>query len=258
MNSVEVTERYALVDAETQIPWLYAKEAHGLFLSRENGHRKVGFSGLRFATADGKLAAIPDEVAIAFLDSGGNVIGRYDLYDFSLQEAGDHVKCDERVELQVTFYCDDLLPGAEPIWDAVRNGRLTMTGLWHGLGASEMHAWLSVALNRHPFTYTSDAPSGVVYHVDGRNIKCEQSFYCAIGESVNGPGGYFGWNLPALDDCLRGNWGATAPFTIAWHHADDSMARLSSDVDNEKNYEGRFVEYLTEVLVGHGVNIILE
>ncbi|MFE2532064.1 barstar family protein [Streptomyces sp. NPDC059371] len=29
------------------------------------------------------------------------------------------------------------------------------------------------------------------------------------------PGGYFGWNLDALDDCLIGGWGASTPFTCA-------------------------------------------
>ncbi|WP_327590963.1 barstar family protein [Nonomuraea sp. NBC_00507] len=31
----------------------------------------------------------------------------------------------------------------------------------------------------------------------------EAAFYLAMGEAINGPGGYFGRNLDALDDCLR-------------------------------------------------------
>ncbi|MGP3917619.1 barstar family protein [Nonomuraea sp. 10N515B] len=35
------------------------------------------------------------------------------------------------------------------------------------------------------------------------HITDEVAFYRAMGEAINGPGGYFGRNLDALDDCLR-------------------------------------------------------
>lgn len=38
----------------------------------------------------------------------------------------------------------------------------------------------------------------------------------ALAEAVNGPGGYFGGCLAALDDCLRGTVGYTAPATLLW------------------------------------------
>ncbi|WP_406378341.1 hypothetical protein [Streptomyces sp. NBC_00197] len=42
-------------------------------------------------------------------------------------------------------------------------------------------------------------------------------FHCALGEAVNGPGGYFGRSLDTLGACLRGGWGAERPFTLVWH-----------------------------------------
>ncbi|WP_372346599.1 barstar family protein [Streptomyces sp. KL116D] len=57
-------------------------------------------------------------------------------------------------------------------------------------------------------------------HLDGRHIVDRDTFCCAIGEAINGPGGYFGWNLDALDDCLCGGWGATTPFTLHWDSID--------------------------------------
>ncbi|WP_204016947.1 barstar family protein, partial [Sphaerimonospora thailandensis] len=53
-----------------------------------------------------------------------------------------------------------------------------------------------------------------------------EGFYCALGEAINGPGGYFGWNLSALDDCLRGQWGAAPPFRLIWHDADVARRHL--------------------------------
>ncbi|MFD0592855.1 barstar family protein [Catellatospora coxensis] len=62
------------------------------------------------------------------------------------------------------------------------------------------------ALAHHGFGLP-DRPAGRTYHLDGRFVTDVEGFYCAIGEAVNGPGGYFGWNLDALVDCLRGRWG---------------------------------------------------
>lgn len=57
----------------------------------------------------------------------------------------------------------------------------------------------------------------------------------ALGEAVNGPGGYFSGCLDAVVDCLRGNFGYTAPATLVWRDA--ATAR----------------EYLPRVLASDGV-----
>ncbi|MBD3920226.1 barstar family protein [Paenibacillus sp. PR3] len=61
----------------------------------------------------------------------------------------------------------------------------------------------------------TDVRNGV-FHLDGNNIVDHSSFYCALGEAINGPGGYFGFNISSLIDCLRGGFGAVTPFTIYW------------------------------------------
>ncbi|MGW2403259.1 barstar family protein [Streptomyces sp. NPDC001739] len=79
--------------------------------------------------------------------------------------------------------------------------------------------------------------------MDGRHIVDEDSFYCALGEAINGPGGYFGWNLDAVDDCLRGRWGATPPFTLEWQHSTDARAHLA---------------LLLEIFEERGIEVILK
>lgn len=46
-----------------------------------------------------------------------------------------------------------------------------------------------------------------IYRIDGTRIASKPDFYAEIGRSVNGDGGYFGSNLDALADCLRGGFG---------------------------------------------------
>ncbi|MFH8618151.1 barstar family protein [Streptomyces sp. NPDC017979] len=45
------------------------------------------------------------------------------------------------------------------------------------------------------------------YVIDGSTIAGLPDFWRAIGEAVNGPGGYFGSNFDALADCLGGGYG---------------------------------------------------
>src|SRR6201997_4036299 len=54
-------------------------------------------------------------------------------------------------------------------------------------------------------TREPDANLPVIFRIDGRKIRSAKDFHREIGSSVNGPGGYFGRNLDALADCLRGD-----------------------------------------------------
>jgi hypothetical protein len=42
--------------------------------------------------------------------------------------------------------------------------------------------------------------------LDGRFVTDIEGFYCALGEAINGPGGYFGWYPRGLYECLCGEW----------------------------------------------------
>lgn len=45
------------------------------------------------------------------------------------------------------------------------------------------------------------------YQIDGARVGSKADFFTEIGRAVNGEGGYFGKNLDALADCLRGGVG---------------------------------------------------
>jgi RNAse (barnase) inhibitor barstar len=66
-----------------------------------------------------------------------------------------------------------------------------------------------------------DSAVPVIFRIEGRKIKSISDFYREIGRSVNGPGGYFGRNLDALADCLRGGFGTpeNRPFEFDWEHS---------------------------------------
>jgi RNAse (barnase) inhibitor barstar len=56
--------------------------------------------------------------------------------------------------------------------------------------------------------------SNVTVVLDGSRVSDIPTFYIALGEAVNGPDGYYGGGLDALDDCLCGKFGLVPPFTL--------------------------------------------
>ena len=61
-----------------------------------------------------------------------------------------------------------------------------------------------------------------------------------IGAAVNGPGGYFGRNLDALNDCLRGGFGTPddGDFVFEWRDHEVSRRHLGYP-ETVRQLEGR-------------------
>src|SRR3954452_12791660 len=71
-----------------------------------------------------------------------------------------------------------------------------------------------------------DTPQ-VEYVIPGERVTSLESFYDLVGEAVNGPGGYFGGNLDAFEDCLRGGFGTPDEgYAIRWQHSEVSKQAL--------------------------------
>ncbi|MFI5984508.1 barstar family protein [Streptomyces sp. NPDC051555] len=64
--------------------------------------------------------------------------------------------------------------------------------------------------------------------LDGRRIGNLEDFWREVGEAVNGPEGYFGRNLDAFNDCLRGDYGTPddRDFHFEWYDHELSRERL--------------------------------
>lgn len=152
--------------------------------------------------------------------------------------------------------------GAREIWELWRAGRPARPHLWAGYERGLRHEWSGAALFHHHRHQRPDRPAGHTYHLDGRFVTDIEGFYCALGEAINGPGGYFGWNLSALDDCLRGRWGAGTPFRLIWHHADVARRHLVPGYDRPSCTRRTWgpaitLRYLLDLLTESGVDVDL-
>ena len=99
----------------------------------------------------------------------------------------------------------------------------------------------------------SDQP--VTFRIDGRKIKSVKDFYREIGRSVNGRGGYFGQNLDALAECLRGGFGTPedGPYEFEWQHSDASRRHLKDVQHGQRS----FFETVLDVFDDAGVTLNL-
>ena len=136
-----------------------------------------------------------------------------------------------------------------------RTGPLPRKNLWAGYDRELRHQWAGVALSH--ISGAPDQPPGTTYDLDGRFVTDIEGFYCAIGEAINGPGGYFGWNLDALDDCLSGSFGAQAPFRLVWHDSAIAREHLVIGYDRHRLGPAVTMEYLLDMLTAHDIKIDL-
>jgi hypothetical protein len=137
-------------------------------------------------------------------------------------------------------------------WEA---GRPTEKNLWAGYGRDLRHHWCGVALAHR--AGRPDRPPGGTYHLDGRFVTDVEGFYAALGEAVNGPGGYFGWNLDAVDDCCFGGFGATTPFRVVWHDSSVARSHLVAGYDHRRLRAAVTLDYLLDLLARRRVEVEL-
>ncbi|MFG2071242.1 barstar family protein [Nonomuraea maritima] len=162
-----------------------------------------------------------------------------------------------RVDLVARWGHDSPSAGARDVWERWRSARPDQANQWAVYGPEGRREWLTI-VGRSRFRRAKgiDRPAGCVYCLDGTHVTDEAAFYLAIGEAINGPGGYFGWNLDALDDCLRGGFGARVPFTLVW--SDSQVARQSlTRRSRETNDAPSFFEVIQTIFAEHDVDVVL-
>ncbi|WP_058043104.1 barstar family protein [Streptomyces roseifaciens] len=156
--------------------------------------------------------------------------------------------------------CSSLYPPipehARPIRDRWLAGPPNSPGAWVGLDSRQRLAWLDIVRERGCRLKRQDRPAHHAYELDGRHITDDPGLYLALGEAVNGPGGYFGGCLSALDDCLRGTFGYTAPATLLWRDAATAREHLSHALTPDGRPYDLFAEVLDSLAEG-GMHVTL-
>ncbi|WP_235213305.1 barstar family protein [Amycolatopsis sp. MJM2582] len=192
--------------------------------------------------------------AVAADGSAGLVIGA--VVSGTVDAAGPSRLGAGLLDVTVDVGAREPLPmGLLDILEQWRTGRPSRRNLWAGYDRDLRHRWAGVALGHT--SSAPDGPPGTTYDLDGRFVTDIEGFYCALGEAINGPGGYFGWNLGALEDCLRGGFGAQTPFHLVWHDSAVAREHLVADYDRRRQGPAITLEYLLDMLTTHRIEIDL-
>ncbi|GAA1533220.1 barstar family protein [Dactylosporangium maewongense] len=149
-----------------------------------------------------------------------------------------------------------LAANERPLYDMWRAGGPTAPNQWAGLERSDRYLWVQAA--RAHQVHAPDKPAGTVYHLDGRHVTDYDAFYCAIGEAINGPGGWFGGDLFWLHECAgTGDAGATPGFRLIWHDAEIARTHLVPGYDRKAWSVAVTFDDLVDRLTDDGVQVEL-
>ncbi len=129
---------------------------------------------------------------------------------------------------------------------------------WACMAHKEKVGWL--ALCRHAAHRNDEDRRRGEFVVEGQYVTDKPSLYLALGEAVNGPRGYYGASLDALEDCLLGGFGAVPPFTLRFkcsEAARQSLRTCPSDGEMASRTAESYWETFCDVLKRR-TNVLLE
>lgn len=193
------------------------------------------------------------EVWISIHNSDGKVIGSYFVGSAAFEEWTE--SSDHSAVGTLSCWISELPErSAGELWKKWSRQAPESVSEWTHLPLGEREGWIEVARKYAGITPRVKNATGD-YLLEGHHVNDLASFYCAIGEAMIGPGGYYGSNLASLDDCLFGGHGPTAPFRLVWQ---DSSVALRALGDVATSVENKTVmEAILECLDRRGVVVEL-
>ncbi|MEU4684310.1 barstar family protein [Streptomyces xinghaiensis] len=222
---------YRLVDTDSQEILLLAEDLRGFFIGAdEEPPQTVVFVGAHHVQK-GKRKT--ESARLEIVDREMGEIGAYYIGKVARGAQGPRGVDGGYPDVEYSFYgnaCE--YPKAGEIWRKWSDGKPISIGEWaeypSEYHASWLHvvqtAWFSCGLRATRYQ------AAEMVCIEGLELVTEDAFYCAVGEAVNGPGGYFGSNLDALYDCLRTMKREGAhPFRLNWDNFPFSREALGDE-----------------------------
>lgn len=217
---------YVVSDEESGDVLVAAEGVEGFFIAPEDGPQEVAF--LRAHMVERGRRRVEDAV-LEVMNRRREKVGEYFVGRVVLGDTGAETPDGNISRVAYRFFgsrCE--YPEAEIIWRRWASGIALEKDEWLRWPVSHQGAWLHVVQN-HWFTSNRRAAryglDDVVY-LDGVHISTKAGFFCALGEAINGPGGYFGSNLDALADCISSSFGEGPPMKIVWRNFQASQEFL--------------------------------
>ncbi|MEW2079885.1 barstar family protein [Streptomyces sp. NPDC013433] len=202
-----------------------AEEMEGFFVGPEEESPRLVF--LRAHRVD-KSRRRTEDAVLEIVNRRREKVGEYFIGRVMLGDMGTESPDGKISSTSYRFFGERYeYPGAAEIWRRWASGIAVEKGEWLQWPVSHHGAWLHVVQNAWFTSNHRAARYGVdeVAHLDGAHIFTKPGFFCALGEAVNGPGGYFGSNLDAMADCISSSLDEKPLVRVIWRNF-----RASQDV----------------------------
>ncbi|WP_405358623.1 barstar family protein [Kitasatospora sp. NBC_00085] len=193
---------YGIFDRDTREEIISADGLEGFFV--EAGSPERGEIGLVNARPGVRSPLGSNDSEIQIFNWSGEVIGSYHLGAVKILTSGScEGAMDETGSHSFIGYTSEYFEAGE-IWSRWASGIPLALGEWALRPAGHHESWLHVSQTSWFAVRRGNARIGKdeSISIDGLMMPVKASFYCAIGEAANGPGGYLGSNLDALSKCL--------------------------------------------------------
>ncbi|MFF3748801.1 barstar family protein [Streptomyces kronopolitis] len=237
---------YRLVNQEAQSELITAEDIRGFFVSPDcTPPNDVTFTNVHSFHQTRKKT---DDTELEILNHRQEKIGEYYIGPTSLSSPDPRQESIRCASLSYSFFgyrCE--FPMAGEVWRRWADRDPIKLGEWERHPVEFHESWLHVAqtawftARRRAIRYGTDE----IAYIDGSKTSTRPAFYCALGEAVNGPGGYFGSNLDALIDCLSSTRKAGLTFRVTWDRFSSSREELG---------EG-FVTQAVDIMERFGVQV---
>lgn len=217
---------YVLSDEESGNVLVAAEEVEGFFVDPQEESPEVVFLRAHEVNKDRRRT---EAAVLEIMNPQGGKIGEYFVGRVVRIDLGIESPNDKISSVSYRIFgnrCE--YPKAAKIWRRWASGVALVKGEWLQQPVSYQSTWLHVVQNSWFASNRRAARYGVgdVADLDGEHISTKSGFYCALGEAVNGPGGYFGSNLDALAECISSSSAERPPLKIVWRNFQTSQNSL--------------------------------
>lgn len=222
---------YRLFDVEAGREILTAVDVDGFFVSAPQPETAT----VRFIGATLPASARPqsfEDVDLRVINRSGGEIAHYYIGAVDLTDAVTSDIVSGGSDALTSFGGYSIpYPQARGIWRRWASDVPVREGEWRTYPPSAHPSWLHVVqqawfgAGRRAKRYSSASR----YVLDGEEMASMAGFYCALGEAVNGPGGYFGSNPDALEDCLTAGEVEDPLFQLLWRNYSAAEQKIDKD-----------------------------
>ncbi|ULL16494.1 hypothetical protein DVH26_19830 [Paenibacillus sp. H1-7] len=195
------------------------------------------------------------EINLYMLDQEGNKLNSHSFFLHKPYFFHKRAIPQERFNLEVSGGFSNL-PSDEAmkIWKQWVVAKPTMKNTWENLSSEQLLGWLEVIRVHSGFNKPQEEDQKKNdFYLDMTYVTDVKTFYCALGEAMNGPGGYYGTSLNGVADHFYGRNGAEPPFNL--HFMNGSLNKLMSGYEHGAS-DLLILQQIRELLISNQVSLI--